>query len=204
MIKLQRKISTAFIVLASSLSVATLGNAQDIDQINKEHFSKLISEKVIRQIERNPDRYLKLYTQQLYRITNDGNLTVGIFDKYKEATHAVARATKIAALLKADINGDGLVTREELSYGTGNNHNKANMVLQFVEADVDHNNAATFQEISEHADKSIRSQNSRFQRRNNFDLMVFDNNQDGSVNVTEIAESIKIISKQNFCKTVCQ
>lgn len=185
--------------------------AQEEYHFDLPHFENFLTEQQIRSIRKNPDRLLKRYTQEIYRISDDGTLDEKKLEQYRISKHAMARARKIGELLAADLDGNGVITRKELSnsISDGRYFNRANAALLFLESDTDENDEVSFLELSKQADIEVqRSTSNRYHRYDRADigdrLMAFDQNNDGKVTIPEVANGIDIIAGKENCSTICQ
>lgn len=142
-------------------------------------------------ITRNPARFLQSVAPLLFGISPDGIVTQELVTLKRDRRRADARAERIADILKYDTDGDGGLSAGELEalLPTLPAQERGKLSVFVIQTDADKDGDLTFTEIlnaMKQLEKSINPSSSQ----NRIEIMAFDYNEDGKVDLAEIAKVV--------------
>ncbi|MEM9055159.1 MAG: hypothetical protein AAGB16_07525, partial [Pseudomonadota bacterium] len=157
-----------------------------------------LSEQLVQQISRRPDRYLEQKLGGLYQIDAQGRVTREALEDYLEVESSKQRATLISRYLYIDVTADAVLQQAELNqakaFMTANQ--KAALDVMVSAADQDSDGDISYSELLTHAQQQIEAQTRNRSGYAHSDLMLHDLDLDGAVTPEELRASVTKITDE--------
>ena len=156
---------------------------------------------VKRQIAQRPDAFLKSIANTIFSISPLGIVTTEALDVHQHRSIAARRANEIEKLLRDDLDGDGTISAAEIELQMPylNASQKAQLTLSVLENDENDDGALSPSEIFATAEKAIEG-NRRGGNRQADQIMAFDVNADGAVDLSEVSRVVAALHLEEAAK----
>lgn len=152
-------------------------------------------------LQRSPEQFLSRLLQELQRHGPDRVATPATAARLAKIARGRQRAQYMSQFLSTDLDGNGVVTEDELRMiaGVGESdaavqplagHQLARLRSSLSEVDTDRDGRATIAEISAHADRRIDELAGQGRGPEPIDMMIFDLNGDARVDAAEVTEAV--------------
>lgn len=180
----------AFLVTVCAQVQPVLAQKKTLEEI-----AKTLPTTLLRNIQKNPNVIQQRISQQLFKLGADGVATPERIKIGEEVRFAKMRMGHMQVFMTQDLNGDGQVTAEEFetTLFAIKPDQRATASVFRLEADSDKNGVVTYIEAARNAERRM----ARTSWRSKFavDVMAFDLNGNGRVDVAEASTAIEEIAK---------
>ena len=153
---------------------------------------------IVQIIERRPDQAMRSLLAFAFSASDDGVVTPEGFENAKLIKRATERTSHLFLLLAMDLNADGTVSREEFNRVSRvrNNQSRADMELNWLEANTDGDNSLSISEIMKFGDRKTleRLQSPGTMAPLTNEILKMDIDGDGQVTTQEIKKIVDAIS----------
>ena len=148
----------------------------------------------------NPAQSKHQYVRALMMLSRDGFLTRDMIKLAAERQLAQRRAGLLYAVYQNDLDGDGIVTLQELetqNKAVQKNRRNVDEVMIFYSYDLNEDDVLSFHEVLSYASKESKAKNGLAKRANlqHRMLMSMDMNEDGVVTIPEVLGYIDAAAK---------
>ncbi len=176
------------LVLAAALVVAPVLANADVTFAPASFTPEAQLERMKTQLTKRPSQSKRQYVAALMALSGEGYATQDMVDAAAKRQLAQRRAMLLSTVYQNDLDGDGIVTREEIE--TGNkaariNRRNVDAVMILYSHDLDEDGALSFHEVLSYASKESKAKNSRADLQHQM-LMGMDMNADGQVTIPEV------------------
>lgn len=186
MAQLDLKVFGLLVFSALSLClIAVPGHARTAEDV-----VALLPQYVLRNLHKNPDHFKQQTMRTLFKLDASGVATPERVKTAARVQHAIQRAKQLHRFFMHDLDGDGTVEEleREIALSANTAAQKADARVFYTDADADKDGKVTYQEAARQADAKLEKTTLR--SVNNWDVMVFDLNEDGRVDVAELSKAI--------------
>lgn len=191
--------ATLFVAFTVAVSAPHGTHAQG-QQEAFEEFARGLPQELLKQISRGEDRYLESVSRELFKLSPDGVVTKELVELAETRQKVGTRVKKLSLIIQHDLDGNGIVTSEEIELATPflQTSQRSNLVLVHFEADENKDRDLSYNELIVYFDKKADSENIRRRRTSSGSLMHFDFNADGKVDLEEVSSVLAALSDDDL------
>lgn len=153
---------------------------------------------ITKRILSSKERFIQQVSNDLFRISPDGVATVELIELMAARDRATARARKLAAVFIYDLDGDGIVSSEEIQRVLPHisARERSSISVIALEADGDKNGSLTLAEFVDYFNRQLDAHDGS--RRSSIDVMKFDVDKNKRVDLAEVKLVADLVAEKRI------